>query len=138
MHREISHTDEAFHQESNLSLYLLTALVGLLIALDLWPAFATWEPLKSLGLPSWPREFYGPYRFALLAAVASVPLHVPYPVDVAFPGEPADGESVGRAAVDRGTVDSATVGREAIGRERAPDIITEWMSRNTRPFYTRD
>src|SRR5271166_5191340 len=69
MHREISHSDEAFHQESNLALYLLTALIGLLIALDLWPAFAAWEPIKNLGLPSWPREIYGPYRFALLAAV---------------------------------------------------------------------
>jgi len=69
MHREISHTDEAFHQESNLSLYLLTALIGLLIGLDLWPAFVSWEPLRGLGLPTWSREVYGPYRFALLAAV---------------------------------------------------------------------
>jgi Cu+-exporting ATPase len=69
MHREISHTDEAFHQESNLSLYLLTALIGLLIALDLWPTFVAWEPIKNLGLPAWPREIYGPYRFALVAAV---------------------------------------------------------------------
>ena len=38
MHREISHTDEAFRQESNLSLYLLTALLGLIIGADLWPA----------------------------------------------------------------------------------------------------
>jgi hypothetical protein len=60
---------------------------------------------------------------ALLAAVASVPLHVPYPVDVDFPGEPADDEAVGPEAVDG---------------EPAPDIVTEWMSRNTRPFYTRD
>ncbi|MBY0526500.1 MAG: cation-translocating P-type ATPase family protein [Gemmataceae bacterium] len=69
MHREISHADDAFHQESDLSLYLLTGLIGLLIGLDLWPAFAGWEPIKSLGLPTWPRELYGPYRFALLAAV---------------------------------------------------------------------
>ena len=42
MHREISHTHEAFRQESNLSLYLLTGLLGLLIGLDLWPALAAW------------------------------------------------------------------------------------------------
>jgi hypothetical protein len=60
---------------------------------------------------------------ALLAAVASVPLHVPYPVDVAFPGEPADDEPAGREPADG---------------EPAPDVITEWMSRNTRPFYVRD
>ena len=57
---------------------------------------------------------------ALLAAVASVPLHVPFPVDVAFPGEP--------------TATASTAAATASG----PDIIAEWMSRNTRPFYTRD
>ncbi len=69
MHREISHTDEAFHQESNRALYLLTGLIGLLIGLDLWPAVAAWLRPQGLDLPSWSREFYGPYRFALLAAV---------------------------------------------------------------------
>src|SRR5579884_2179616 len=69
MHREIAHADEAFHPESNLGLYLLTGLIGLLIGLDLWPAFAGWWPVQGLGLPTWPREVYGPYRFALLAAI---------------------------------------------------------------------
>ena len=55
---------------------------------------------------------------ALIAAVGSVPLHVPYPVDVTFPGEPGDGEHA--------------------GGDPGPDIIAEWMSRNTRAFYTRD
>jgi hypothetical protein len=65
---------------------------------------------------------------ALLAAVASVPLHVPYPVDVAFAGEPASDEAVSRA----------TDGRASVDDEPPADIIIEWMSRNTRPFYTRD
>src|ERR1043166_8876485 len=67
MHREISHTDQAFYQERNLSLYLLTGLIGLLIGVDLWP-----ELVKLVGwadLPTWSNKFYGPYRFALLAAV---------------------------------------------------------------------
>ena len=65
MHREISHTDDAFHQDSNLSLYVLTGLVGLLIGIDLAPVVLGW-----LDIP-WPlpREVYGPYRFALLAAI---------------------------------------------------------------------
>ncbi len=50
---------------------------------------------------------------ALHQAVAAVPLHVPFPVDVTFPGEPADAES-------------------------DTDLIVDWMARNTRPFYTRD
>jgi Cu+-exporting ATPase len=68
MHREISHTDQAFDQESNLSLYLMTGLLGLFIGLDLWPVVAGWSPLRDLGLPTWSREFYG-YRWALVAAV---------------------------------------------------------------------
>ncbi|MCI0464420.1 MAG: cation-translocating P-type ATPase family protein [Gemmataceae bacterium] len=68
MHREISHTHEAFRQESNLSLYLMTGLLGLLIGLDLWPALAAWLLDKGLTLPSWPREISG-YRIVLLAAV---------------------------------------------------------------------
>ena len=60
---------------------------------------------------------------ALLDAVASVPLHVPFPVDVTFPGEP---------------VGSEPASGESVGGEPGPDIIAEWMSRNTRPFYTRD
>jgi SseB protein N-terminal domain len=60
---------------------------------------------------------------ALIAAVASVPLHVPFPVDVTFPGEPAaDGP----------------LGREWAAGEQDPDVIADWVARNTRPFYARD
>ena len=94
---------------------------------------------------------------ALLAAVASVPLHVPFPVDVAFAGEPADiaaepgppggtefrpagGEPAGG---DRGPAGSDPAGSDPAGSDPAdgepdPDVIAEWMLRNTRPFYTRD
>jgi hypothetical protein len=86
---------------------------------------------------------------ALLAAVASVPLHVPYPVDVAFPGEPAAAESAAAesAAAESAAAESAaartvgadeTVEGKTVDGKPAPDVITEWMSRNTRPFYTRD
>jgi P-type Cu+ transporter len=68
MHREISHADQAFERPNNLSLYLLTALLAVIIGLDLWPVVAGWGPLRDLGLPTWPREVYG-YRIALLAAI---------------------------------------------------------------------
>jgi SseB protein N-terminal domain len=101
----------------------------------------------------------------LLAAVASVPLHVPFPVDVAFAGEPANvatepepepacgepvggepvgGEPVGGEPVGGEPVGGEPVGGEPVGGDRGlggeptPDVIAEWMSRNTRPFYTRD
>ncbi len=68
MHREISHADRAFDRESDLSLYLLTGLLALLLAADLWPAFAGWEPVRAWQLPAWPNTAYG-YRLALLAAL---------------------------------------------------------------------
>jgi Cu+-exporting ATPase len=64
MHREISHVDSAFHRERNLPLYLLTGLIGFLIALDVAPRVAGW--LGIAALESWPRPAY---RFALIAAV---------------------------------------------------------------------
>src|SRR5437660_2694680 len=68
MHREISHADSSFAQESRLSLYLLTALLGLLIGIDLWPALASWALGQGFSLPSWPREILG-WRVALIAAI---------------------------------------------------------------------
>jgi Cu+-exporting ATPase len=68
MHREISHADQAFERPNNLSLYLLTGLLAVIIGADLWPVVAAWGPLRDLGLPTWPREVYG-YRIALLAAI---------------------------------------------------------------------
>src|SRR5437660_5403938 len=68
MHREISHTDEAFRQNRTIPLYLLTAFLGALIALDLWPAFAGWLTNFGISLPTWPREIAG-YRIVLLPAI---------------------------------------------------------------------
>ena len=68
MHREISHTDQAFSKESNLSLYLLTGLLGLIIGIDLWPTLAGWLKTWGIILPYWQQDIAG-YRIALLAAV---------------------------------------------------------------------
>jgi Cu+-exporting ATPase len=68
MHREISHADRAFQQESRLGLYLLTGLVGLIIGADIWPIVAKWITTWGPSLPSWPNELSG-YRIALLAAI---------------------------------------------------------------------
>jgi Cu+-exporting ATPase len=69
MHREIRHADHAFHAESNHSLYFLTAVIGILIGADLWPAIADWLAGQGFALPTWPREIRSGYRFALVAAV---------------------------------------------------------------------
>jgi Cu+-exporting ATPase len=68
MHREISHAEQAFQKESNLSLYLLTGLLGLIMAIDLWPRLAIGLQAWGITLPYWPQEIGG-YRIALLAAV---------------------------------------------------------------------
>src|SRR5262245_42091785 len=68
MHREITYADRAFgEEESRLSLFLLTALVGVILAIDLWPFAAAWLDARGLALPTWPNQVYG-YRIALIAA----------------------------------------------------------------------
>src|SRR5262249_15025199 len=69
MHRELSYADSAFHRESNLSLYALTALVGLLLGLDLWPFIAGWVDPGQGWLPTWRNEIGGYRLFGLCAAV---------------------------------------------------------------------
>ena len=51
----------------------------------------------------------------LESALAAVPLRAPFPVDATFPGEILAGMTA-----------------------PSPDLIDQWISRNTRPFYTRD
>jgi hypothetical protein len=52
---------------------------------------------------------------ALERACAAVPLRVPFPVDATFPFEILPGET-----------------------SLSPNLVDEWITRNTRPFYTRD
>ena len=66
MHREISHIDSVFHEDRNISLYLLTALLGALIGIDLVPIVLGWFNVPVFDW--WPREIFG-QRFALIAAV---------------------------------------------------------------------
>src|SRR3954447_20129585 len=66
MHREISHTDSAFRQDSNRSLYVMTLLLGALIGLDLLPRLGAWLGVGALA--GWATAG-GAYRFALIAAV---------------------------------------------------------------------
>ncbi len=75
MHREISHADHAFQQESRVGLYLLTGLLGVLIGADIWPIvagwIASWGPTLPIGptsrmataSPCSPRSSAGRARF---------------------------------------------------------------------------
>ena len=71
MHREISHTDSAFAEESNLPLYLMTGLLAVLMALDLLPKLGDrmgWSVFQA-----WPKELatLRDFRisFGMLAAI---------------------------------------------------------------------
>ncbi|MDY3554852.1 cation-translocating P-type ATPase family protein [Gemmata sp. JC717] len=68
MHREISTVDDPFRSETPLGLYLLTAVVGGLVAADLWPVAAGWLKGQGVETYTWARELYG-FRYALAAAV---------------------------------------------------------------------
>lgn len=69
MHREISHADQVFHRESNLSLVLLTALIGVLLGLDLLPLVGGWIDPAQTWLFTWRNEINGYQLYALTAAV---------------------------------------------------------------------
>jgi Cu+-exporting ATPase len=68
MHREISHTEGPFQEASYGWLYLLTGMLGALIAADLWPDVAAWTASHGIGLPSWPREWDPNRRLVWIAA----------------------------------------------------------------------
>jgi P-type Cu+ transporter len=68
MHREISHVDQAIGQKSNLTLYLLTVFVGVILGVHLWPDIVRMLGGEAWGLPTWPQKVYG-FDIALLAAV---------------------------------------------------------------------
>src|SRR5437868_2912957 len=68
MHREIRTADEPFRPAAPVGLYAFTALVGGLLAADLWPLLAGWLRGQGVEVTTWGRELGG-YRFALIAAV---------------------------------------------------------------------
>ncbi len=67
MHREAAFVNDPLRTEPPLGLYLLTAVVSLLLAADLWPLLAEWLARQGLETVSWPRTLLG-VRLALWAA----------------------------------------------------------------------
>ena len=68
MHRELNTADEPFRSPSPVGLYALTAVVGGLLAADLWPLLAGWLAGQGLDSYTWEPQVGG-FRYALLAAV---------------------------------------------------------------------
>src|SRR5262249_45346963 len=93
-----SHNDQNFEQESRLSLYLLTALIGLLLAADLYPTFARWVSGWGPKLPTYSNEIYG-YRLALLAAILGGARALYGSLDALFAGRVGAGLALALACV---------------------------------------
>jgi len=68
MHREVSHADDPFRSESPLGLYLLAAIVGGLLGIDLWLQLADWLGGRGISTYTWNPKPFG-FRYALIAAV---------------------------------------------------------------------
>jgi hypothetical protein len=66
---------------------------------------------------------------AIERAAAAVPLRVPFPLDITFPGESRMGEVPSRPR--------ASAGHFPVAPEPL-DAIDAWIARSTRPFYIRD
>ena len=75
---------------------------------------------------------------ALERARAAVPLRVPFPVDVTFPGEVVGDET--SSAVSASVFPSSVSCFRQVPSPQDPPatLIDKWITRNTRPFYTRD
>lgn len=73
MHREIRSIEEPFAMESHGLLYFITALIGLLVGLDIWPYLANWlNQFFDVALPVGSSSItLGSYtiRWAMLAAI---------------------------------------------------------------------
>jgi Cu+-exporting ATPase len=67
MHREISHSDEAFREESHWRLYLFTGLLAGLLALDLLPMFGNWMGWSTI--QAWPKELFTIWGFRITFTV---------------------------------------------------------------------
>jgi Cu+-exporting ATPase len=68
MHREVSHADDPFRSDSPLGLYLLTAVVGTLLGIDLYLQLADWLGTRGVAAYTWNPKPFG-LRYALAAAV---------------------------------------------------------------------
>jgi len=73
---------------------------------------------------------------AIDRAVAAVPLRVPFPVDLTFPGEP--GAEAPGTSLTKAPFPSQRSPGDNRGSLAAQDAIDSWIATNTRPFYTRE
>src|SRR5262245_35612649 len=130
MHREITHADEAFARPSNAGLYTFTAVLGLLIARDLWPVVAGW--INSLGadLPLWSNKFLG-YRYALFAAVVGGARVLYGSLDSLFSGRLGADLAVALACIAAILIDEPLVAAEVVFIAMVGECLEAWTFART-------
>jgi Cu+-exporting ATPase len=130
MHREITHADEAFARPSNAGLYTFTAVIGLLIARDLWPVIAGW--INSLGadLPLWSNKFLG-YRYALFAAVIGGARVLYGSLDSLFSGRLGADLAVALACIAAILIDEPLVAAEVVFIAMVGECLEAWTFART-------
>jgi P-type Cu+ transporter len=130
MHREISHADEAFARPSYAGLYTFTALIGLLIARDLWPTIAGWFNSLGVDLPIWSNKLFG-YRFALFAAVLGGSRILYGALDSLFAGRLGADLAIAVACVAAILIDEPLVAAEVVFIALAGECLEAWTFART-------
>jgi Cu+-exporting ATPase len=131
MHREISHSDEAFARPSNAGLYAFTAVVGLLIARDLWPwvaGFLLGAEITDVG--AWSQKLFG-YRYALFAAVLGGARILYGALDSLFAGRLGADLAVAIACIAAILIDEPLVAAEVVFIALVGECLEAWTFART-------
>ncbi|MBO0696940.1 MAG: cation-translocating P-type ATPase family protein [Zavarzinella sp.] len=130
MHRELSHADQAFARPSNAGLYAFTALIGLLIARDLWPAVAGFLTGAGADVGFWSNTLFG-YRYALFAAVLGGARILYGAIDSLLEGRLGADLAVALACIAAILIDEPLVAAEVVFIALAGECLEAWTFART-------
>src|SRR5262245_43604685 len=130
MHRELTHADEAFARPSNAGLYAFTAVIGLLIARDLWPIVAGFLLSAGIDVGTWSYKFFG-YRYALFAAVLGGARILYSALDSLFSGRLGTDLAIALACIAAILIDEPLVAAEVVFIALAGECLEAWTFART-------
>jgi P-type Cu+ transporter len=130
MHREIRHADEAFARPSAAGLYAFTALVGLLVLRDLWPAIAGFLLEAGADIGFWSNKLFG-FRFALFAAIIGGARILTGALDSILAGRLGADMAVALACIAAIVIDEPLVAAEVVFIALAGECLEAWTFART-------